>query len=947
MRSTRLKIGIVGKFLGYLVLIGVVPLLVVGVSTYRASRAMLQEEVSGYTAELMDEYAVYLDRLCLEIEGLIANLASLKGIRRVIDHGDQPTDDYTALAAKAKISNILNDYRQIDGLASIDIFTTSGPSYHVGDTLNVDSIRTEVRERILAEADASSNAVVWPGIEDNLNASSKRDKVLPAIRVLRTLDAGSQRERVLGHIVVNYDVYSLHRQFSRVHLGAGAFLAIVDGKGRVVYHPDRTQLGRRMNHGFLARLTDVEGSFTTEIDGCEMFVSYNRTVRTGWLVIGFIPVSTITARVDRIRDATLLALALCLGFVAIVAYLLARSVVRPVRRISDVFERLEAGTVEGDARFASQRKDEIGELMRWFDTFLDSLEAKRAADEALHQAKEDAEAASRAKGEFLANMSHELRTPLNGIIGMTALALETKLNDEQREYLTTVQVSSDWLLTLVNDILDFSKIEAGKLELDVYRFQLRDELAAALRPLALQAHQKGLELVCDVAADVPFTLAGDAHRLMQIVINLVGNAVKFTERGEVVLTCSAELASDGGIDLTLTVRDTGIGIPKDKQQAIFEVFAQADTSTTRKHGGTGLGLTISARLAELMGGRIWAESRVGSGSTFHVVVHVAEPVLEHAGADEAEATEACAAGADAQAGDGEVAVGFVEAGGSGAVAVSVPAPAVLVVDDNPAACKVLAAMLKRRGLRPITAQSGDLGLAMWQRARDAGKTFALAFIDARMPGVDGFALIQQMAGDPTPLIMLLTVDKLSADIGRCESLGVRRYLTKPVRERELDQALAIIPSLRRVVDTSGSAVPSQSGLRVLLVEDNPVNQKVAIALLERHGISVNVADNGVRAIEHLDAEPDGFDLVLMDIQMPVMDGFETTAIIRAREHDSGAHIPIIAVTAHTRWASREMCLAAGMDDYVEKPVQADELYRAIAAASGPGHCRGRAHSGDR
>ncbi len=901
MRFINLQIGITEKYVLYLALIGVAPLLVVGLSAYRSSRSILQEEVSAYTDELMDEYAVYVDRLCAEVEGLMANLASIKGIRGVIDRRDESDDDYTTLTTKAKVANILSDYRQLEGLVSIDIFTPSGAFYHVGDTLDVDNVRTDVRARIIAAANASTRQVAWVGIEDNVLAGSRHDKVLPAVRVLKTLDTGSQRERVLGHIVVNYDVDSLHRQFERVDLGTGSFLTIVDEHSRIVYHPDKRQLAQRMSAEFLALLENRPGSFTTRIEGREMFVSYSRSERSGWTLIGFIPVASITARADRIRNDTALVLVLGLLFVAIVAYLLARSVVRPVRSISEVFEQLEAGNADTKARFASRRNDEIGELMRWFNTFLDSLEAKRHADEELRQAKEAAEAASRAKGEFLANMSHELRTPLNGIIGMTALALETKLDDEQREYLTTVQLSSDWLLSLVNDVLDFSKIEAGKLELDIHGFQLRDELGAALRPLALQAHQKGLELVCDVAGATPDRLIGDPRRLMQIVINLVGNAIKFTTHGEVVVTCAANPTEGGGLALALTVRDTGIGIPDDKKEAIFEVFAQADASTTRKHGGTGLGLTISARLAEMMGGRIWAESRHGDGSSFHVLVHVDE--------DDREQT------------------GVTTASPPPRPAVATPA---LVVDDNAAAGAVLAAMLERHDLDPVTVRDGVTALDRWRQARAAKQRFPLLLLDAQMPDMDGFAVAREMVSDVSHIVMLLTFEHLSADIARCHELGVRHYLTKPIRELELSRVIAAAMPVSR----AGIGADADDHLRVLLVEDNPINQRVAVALLERQGYSVDVADNGARALEQLDAEPNGFDLVLMDIQMPVMDGFQTTAAIRARERGHSVRLPIIAVTAHTKHANRERCLAAGMDDYIEKPLRPDALYSAIATVNG-------------
>ena len=908
MKRRLPRLGITGKFLLYLFLIGIVPLLALGVSSYEIARATLQKEVSDYTHELVEEYAVYLDRLCAEIEGLTANIAGVKGIRSLLQTQSASTNDFTSMATRAQIGNILSDYIRIEGLVSIDIVSGTGAYYHIGDTLDTESVRQDVRDRIIAAAAGSDRVVVWTGIEDNINATSHHAKVLTAVRTLKTLDTDTRKERVLGHLVINYDPSDLHQQFARVDLGQGAFLVIIDREDRIIYHPDEQHLGNRLNPVFLRRLRGEQAAFNTFVDGRDTFVVHAVAERTGWRVLGFIPVERLTAQTVHIRDNTVLVVGLCLIFIAALALQLSRSVVAPVRRLTRVFEDIQRDDADWSMRFDSNRSDEIGELMSWFDAFLDNQEARRRAEKEMLRAKEAAEAAMQAKGTFLANMSHELRTPLNGIIGMTTLALETELTSEQREYLAMVQTSSDWLLALVNDVLDYSKLEAGKAVLELDPFRVRYELCAVLRSMALLAHQKGLELVCDVAPDVPEKLRGDVRLLGQIVINLVSNAIKFTEAGEVVVAVTMDAMDDDaaageGAVLHLAVRDTGIGIPAAQQEAIFEVFVQADASTTRKYGGTGLGLAIASRLAQMMSGRVWAESELGHGSTFHATLRMER----------------------------------VEGGSAPPELPRLPGVGqALVVDDNDSTRRVLVSLLERMGVPTTAASSGEAALRAAQ-ARPDHDPLALVLLDARMPGRDGFAVAEQLVRAPgraDSIIMMLTLDQLSADTARCQALGVHRYLTKPIREADLADAVAAVlgdTRARHGQDAGGDAGPPAPArrLRIQLAEDNLVNQRVATALLERRGYFVHVADDGAQALARMEADPDGFDLVLMDVQMPIMDGFEATAAIRVRERRDGGHVPIIAITAHTRSASRERCLAAGMDAYIEKPIRADELYQAI------------------
>ncbi|MCB9102032.1 MAG: response regulator, partial [Anaerolineales bacterium] len=696
----------------------------------------------------------------------------------------------------------------------IDIFTPGGAHYHVGDTLDVRDVKEDVLERIHAELLTSNKLVLWTGVEDNVNTNSTYNKVITAAKLFRKVDVESLQEKPGAVLLVNYSGDSLYDHYSQLDLGAGSYMLIVDTKNRLIYHPDKRLIGSQISPAFVAQLEADSGSFVTEVDGQEMFVTYSQSEESDWYLISLVPLKNLTASADIIRNTLLWVLIIGFGFIALVALRMSNTMVEPIKRITELFKEIQADTFNWQMRLDEQRRDEIGELFQWFNVFLDSLEARRQVEQELIRAKEAAEAANRAKSAFLANMSHELRTPLNAILGFSQLMQrDPNVTADQRENLETIGRSGEHLLALINDVLELSKIEAGQMKLQLDSFDLYYLLSGLEEMFRLRAANKGLSLLFDCASEVPQYVCADQSKLRQVLINLLSNAVKFTGEGGVILRVRSKpygvgrkqkeenrpaLLPTAHAYLHFEVKDTGVGIATAEMDVIFDAFVQTSSGRQSK-GGTGLGLSISREYVQIMGGDLEFTSKVGRGSCFQFEIPVerVEALPAHT-----KPSDACLARLE----------------------LGQPVYRLLVVEDEETNRKLLVKFLKSLG-RPVDpsgkfvepilpgfevreATNGQEAIRIWQSWQPH-----LIWMDMRMPVMDGYEATRRIKTLPSKqetIIIALTASAFEENRLEMLAEGCDGFVRKPFREMDIVDTLVKQLSVRFVYQEleGGRSIPA-------------------------------------------------------------------------------------------------------------------------------------------
>lgn len=759
---------IIVKFVIYLMLTSLLPLLLLGIVSTMKANNIIQEKVGYFTNDMLFERKKHLELIMEDVETIIANVNSIDDIKSVLANDAIDDDSYTKLATQAKIGYILSNYFNVEGLVSIDIYSNHGSHYHVGDTLDTSQINNKLKDEIYQDALNSGEQIYWDGITSNINKNSTQEKVISAVKIIKTMDTEKMIEVPIGVLIVNYNINAFYDHFFSGNVSDADYL-IIDGKNRIVYYSDKGKLGEQVDQKFITSLNQNQDSFLFTINNEKQYISQAMLGKNNWRLISIVPEHKMIEQTAGIYRDTYMMMIICLFFALLLSIFIFQIGLKPIKEITLLFRKIEDGTIDLAIRLKQRSTDEVGELVKWFNTFMDRLEIQKHIETELIHAKESAESANRAKGEFFANMSHEIRTPMNALIASADLLADDDLNSNQKELVEIIQDSGSVLLGIINDILDFSKIEAGKIILNNDSFNLHNLINKTSDIVTIQAKKKGISVKVFIGDNVPVYIYADVVRLRQVLLNLLENAVKFTEKGEVTVRVTVPIQQliDSKMLIRFEVQDTGIGIAEDAIPKLFEPFVQADGTTTRKYGGTGLGLAISKSIITIMGGEIGIQSKFGVGTLFWFNLY-------------------------------------------------------LTIDDN-----------------------------------------------------------------------------YSIKNTNQKSMVTEKVYSK---NHKLHQ-------------------------KILVVEDNVINQKLTLMQLKKLELDAEIAANGVEAIEMVQSGK--YALILMDCQMPIMDGFEATRHIRKEELGQGRHIPIIAMTANAMKGDKENCLESGMDDYVSKPIKIDVLSEKI------------------